>query len=245
MKPLLRNILGFSAAALLIAGTQVATSCLKGREPVLACETTLIHYADSLRFISEDEIRSIIDKADGIPVGKRLEDIGLEKIETALEASGVVCNAEAWVTGDGRLHVRVSQRTPVLKLVDGGREFFVDATGFEFPMQESFHGEVPQISCKAGCGEERNLELLEFISALRKSPFWPLGISDIEQSGDGEVTFRCGDRPEKFIFGKAAGPFDVRVDKLALYLDTIVPSLEDGKTYKTVNLKYDGQIVCK
>lgn len=244
MNKILRYALGAAAAAVLIAGSVIVTGRGRDREPARACETSVIHYGDSLRFIGEDEIRNLVEKVDGIPIGRRLEEIGLEKIELALQNKSVIRKADAWVTDDGILHIKVNQRTPVMKLLDGDKEFFVDETGFEFPMHESFHQDLPEIRCKAGRSEEENLVLLEFIGALRKTKYWAQGVKDIAIDKDGSISFRIGERKEKVVFGQP-GSRDGRMNKLDIYYSTIVPSLEEGKNYKTVDLKYDGQIVCR
>ena len=54
---------------------------------------------------------------------------------------------------------------------------------------------------------------------------------------------RSGD--EKFIFG-SLNDIDDKLTKMAGYYRTIKPQAKaKGKTYKTVNLKYKDQIICK
>ena len=51
-----------------------------------------------------------------------------------------------WAAGLVRiLHVRITQRAPVLRFQDGERGFYVDAEGFIFPLHKTYTAPVPVV----------------------------------------------------------------------------------------------------
>ena len=64
-----------------------------------------MHFADSLRFVSEQDIRDYLDKRYGPYIGERMDSVQLARIEDMLESRSAVMRAEAWTTDDGVLHV--------------------------------------------------------------------------------------------------------------------------------------------
>ena len=59
--------------------------------------------------------------SSGIPtVGTPVAQVDLAGIEKAIRSNGFVDRASAYVTHDGVLHIKVSQRKPVLRLITDG-----------------------------------------------------------------------------------------------------------------------------
>ena len=66
-------------------------------------------------------------------VGVPISEVNLVGIEKAIRNNGFVDRASAHVTYDGVLHIAVSQRKPVVRLVCGGYDCYVTSEGFVFP----------------------------------------------------------------------------------------------------------------
>ena len=63
----------------------------------------------------------------------------------------------------------------------------------------------------------------------------------VNPKGDLTLVPREGD--EKFIIGKPEG-FGAKFGRIARYYEYIKPAM-DSTCYSTVNVKYEGQIICK
>ena len=109
------------------------------------CNGLEVGFADSLRFVSEDDIREYLDTRYGAYVGERLDSVQLSRIEDLLESRSSVMRCEAWTTDDGLLHVEITQRAPALRFQDGNSGFYVDDTGFIFPLHETFTAAVTTV----------------------------------------------------------------------------------------------------
>ena len=223
----------------------------------LSCNSLKVHFTDSLKFVSEEDIRGFLDSRYGRYIGQRLDSVRLAEIEQLIESRSAVLQSEAWTTSDGALHISVSQRAPVIRFMDGERGFYIDNEGYIFPLHRSYtapvrviHGSIP-VSVPEGykgfasTPEERSwlASMLEMNSIIENSRQWKAITDSVAVRPDGDIVLKMSRGDELFILGE---PHSLR-EKFAgieKYYDYIVPSKEKGY-YKTVNLKYKKQIICR
>ena len=79
-------------------------------------------------------------------VGVPISEVDLVGIEKAIRNNGFVDRASAHVTYDGVLHIEVSQRKPILRLVSGSYDCYVTNDGFIFPSPGRSAVYVPVVS---------------------------------------------------------------------------------------------------
>lgn len=223
------------------------------------CERLKVVIADSTKnhFVTPDDVKGYIDKEAPGYIGKPVGEIDLVKIEQIIDSKSAVMKSEAFVTKDGTLNIRVTQREPMIRFqkADGG--FYADCKGFLFPLQHNYTSHVPivdgHIPLKAGAGFKGEVtdkaekewldKMLALIRYIQDDKTLARNIiqMSIRENGDIILVPRTG--KEKFIFG-TPDRFEEKFRRMEHYYTAVVP--EKGKDYySTVNLKYDGQIVCR
>jgi cell division protein FtsQ len=204
--------------------------------------------------VNKADVKRFLDKEYGGYIGTVLDSIDLCRIETIIDGRSAVMKSQAFVTKDGTLHIKVTQRKPIVRFqkTDGG--FYADAEGYVFPLQSSYasyvqiiDGDIP-INMKSGHkGEIENPEekiwfdkVMKLVNFIEDSP-WKERIVQIHVGNGGELTLIPREGEEKFIIGQPMNIEDkfARIEK---YYTAIAP-LE--RNYKTINLIFDGQIVCR
>ena len=237
-----------TAAVAVIAGRN-------SRKPIV-CKSLDVVIVDSLEndFVNKADVKRFLDKEYGGYIGTVLDSIDLCRIETIIDGRSAVMKSQAFVTKDGTLHIKVTQRKPIVRFqkTDGG--FYADAEGYVFPLQSSYasyvqiiDGDIP-INMKSGHkGEIENPEekiwfdkVMKLVNFIEDSP-WKERIVQIHVGNGGELTLIPREGEEKFIIGQPMNIEDkfARIEK---YYTAIAP-LE--RNYKTINLIFDGQIVCR
>ena len=250
------SLVGVLAAAFCV-GMGLLYRHVRQEQSRVICGKLEVSFSDSLRFVSEQDVREYIDTRYGNFIGQRLDSVGLSRIETLLESRSAVMRCEAWTTDDGVLHVEIAQRAPVLRFQDGERGFYVDAEGFIFPLHKTYTAPVPvvegaiPVNVPAGYkGEapgERERQWIAGVLAIERyisaSRGWRDRVSAFRVRPGGELVLQLEGRQEQFIFGQ---PEDVpgKFGRIERYLGTIAPALEEGH-YRTVNVKYNQQIICR
>lgn len=257
MKPILGRIILISSLVLTAAGLALLVIAKDRHRASLTCEGLKVEYADDNRFVSEEDVKAYIDKYYGSYIGQRLDSVDLCKIEKILDDQSAVLKSEAFITPDGNLNIRLSQRAPVLRFQKGDLGFYVDERGYIFPLQENYSADVPvvdgdiPIDYTAGYKGKAQTEredrwisgVLGMMSWLSKSKTWKDSIVQVAVSSKGDLILVPRTGKEKIVFGcpdEVADKFS-RIEK---YYEYIRPSVEEGY-YSTVNVKYDGQIICR
>lgn len=254
-----RHIINALSAVILTAALVAAYMCGTSCHRPLKCKGLRVEIADSAvnSFVSQADIRRYIEKEYGQYIGMALDSIDLVRIEDIIDGRSAVNNSEAYVTRDGMLNVKVTQRTPIVRFQkhDGG--FYADAEGFLFPLQRSYSSRVHvidgDIPLKANSGYKGMVEdpkeklwlgkVLDLVNFMEGSKIWKDKIVQITVSNGGELTLIPREGNEKFLFGQ---PVDIedKFRRMELYYSCIIP--EKGTDfYKSVSLEFDGQIVCK
>jgi cell division protein FtsQ len=208
-------------------------------------------------FVTKSDIKKYLEEGYGPYIGQRLEEMNLTKIEEVLDKRSAILKSEAFTTHDGNLNIRISQREPIVRFQKGNFGFYADGRGFIFPLQRKYtslvtviDGEIPLKVAPGFKGEPEDSsqrkwlgEIIGLVNYMNESKVWADNIVQITVIGRGELVLvpRIGN--EKFYFGKPVNIED-KFQRLGEYYKSIVPY--KGKNhYSTVNVKYDGQIVCR
>ena len=245
MKLCRRHILSLFALVALLAAMAATTSLSAVDRRLRTCEGVRVTFTDGPRFLSEAEVKNVLDKRCGSYIGQRLDSLQLFKIESVLNMQSAVLRSEAWTTDDGYLNVRITQREPVARFQNGDDGFYVDRNGVYFPLKDSYTANVPIIDGNAPVGGSDKARKEWMQNALAMLAYMDGGWADrivqmhVDENGDLILIPREGD--ERFIFGE---PRDVKAkfSRMEDYYRYIKPG---EKQYKVVNLKYEGQIICK
>ena len=259
MKPIFRRGLGLllivACAAVWVVSSGMSAKALRQR----TCQgkgSLDVTITDSLerQFIGKADVASWLEKEYRAYAGLPLDSVNLDQIEKLVCAHSVVRECQAWLTDDGILHVALSQRQPVVRFDDGTNGYYADATGFVFPLQSRGTVDVPvvdgRIPMKIPRGfkgtpqnEAEKAWLDKMIGVVNhiRGTVWEGNIVKMTVSANGNLVLTPRQGNEQFIFGE---PVHVK-EKMSLmkaYYESVVPVQPD---YRTVDLRYRGQLVCR
>lgn len=246
MKKVLRISLSGIFMLAFAAGMGVLLHIVAENRHSIACSGIKIDIAGSGAFVTEESLQKDIDSFYGIYVGQRIEEVRTAEIEKMISLKPAVQNCEVWVTDDGLLHVQVCEREPVLRFDFKGKSTFVDRTGMLFPPEgnKSDSLQVLSISCDPARGVDSKWleDLLAVAEKVARSGSWSEIIDGyiIESNGDLVLLASSG---ERLIYGNFSR-MEEKFDAMERYFTQIAPKHADSP-YKSVNVKYKGQIICR
>ena len=119
MKAAVKYSIAGALVALFCAGMFFLYRQVRQEQREIVCGRLDVSFADSLRFVSEQDVREYLDAHYGTYIGQRLDSVQLARIEQMLETRSSVTRCQAWTSDDGVLHVEIAQRAPVLRFQDG------------------------------------------------------------------------------------------------------------------------------
>lgn len=259
MNKTLKYILTAIGGVLLAACLILAFTAGSKVRRAVKCTGLEVVVLDSMRnsFVSKSDVKSYLDKEYGSYIGEAIDSIDLIRVEDIVDGRSAVLKSQAYVTRDGILHVEVTQRKPVVRFQkkDGG--FYADAEGYIFPLQRSYASHVQVIDgniplaansgYKGAIGNPKEKEwfdrMMNVINFIEGSRTWKDKIVQIYVDDGSDLILIPREGNEEFLFGQ---PVDIedKFHKMEKYYTHILPAKGAG-FYKTVDLKYEGQIVCK
>lgn len=259
MKQTVKYIL-FGIVGVLLAACMIVAVCAGSRSRLgLRCEGLEIAVLDSMRnsFVSKADVKGYIDREYGKYVGMAVDSIDLTRIEDIVDGRSAVLKSQAYITRDGILHVDVTQRKPVVRFQKSTGGFYADAEGFIFPLQRNYASHVQiidgNIPLAANSGYKGAIDnpkekawfesMMRVVNYIENSKVWKDKIVQISVNEKMDLILIPRDGKEQFHFGQ---PVDIaeKFSKMEKYYTHIIPA-KGADHYKTVDLKYKGQIVCK
>lgn len=252
------TVIGIFGAALAVcmACSFIAGSALRSD---LRCERLHVEILDSMEngFVSKSDIKKYIDKEYGEYIGQPLDSLDFVKMENIIDGRSAVLKSEVFATKDGTLNIMVTQRRPVVRFQkkDGG--FYADAEGCIFPLQSSYASHVQvidgNIPLAANSGDKGIISrpqerewfesIMGVVRHIETDRTWKGKIVQIHVEDNGELTLVPREGKERFIFGH---PVDIerKFNKMEAYYSTIIPE-KGAERYSTIDVRFEGQIVCK
>ncbi len=257
MKAVIRRILLALICLALLGGLCILLATSHSHRQLLTCKGLKVEYADDHRFVTEGDVKDWLEKEYGSYIGQRLDSVDLDRVERILDDQSAVLKSEAYTTEDGLLNVRIRQRAPILRFQKGTEGFYVDDRGFIFPLQEHFTAPVPIVDGAVPVNftpgykgkartepEQRWIEdVINLMGWIRKSKIWREAFTQVTVADNGDLVLTPREGKERFIFGTPDQVVE-RFDKIGRYYEYILPARGEGY-YKTVNVKYDRQIICR
>jgi len=196
----------------------------------------------SYRLVTPSTITEMICRIEN-PVGHQISEIDIHRLENGITAVGAVLNTEVAIDRNGTVHVQVTQRHPILRFQSTEYGYYMDDTGFCFPLSDLFTSDVPVVS---GSIRENDLKwkngMLELGQYLDGNRFWNTQIEQINVSDDGTLTFFSRTSEHRILFGHPEN-IESKLSRLMTFYKNIAP-IYGWDYYSSVNLNFQGQIVC-
>jgi cell division protein FtsQ len=223
----------------------------------------VIHNNDENLFLSEEGVRKFFeDRNEGETRNlKRLDIAGLEK---ALNSHPAVENAEVSENINGELKIEITQRTPVLRIINkDGESYYIDSHSRLMSLNENYsarvmvaNGEifepfarryqfsVEQIGRSKVFSEVSLLDdIVKVNDYIRNDSALVNLVQQIYVNKDKELELYPIIGNHRIIFGKA-DDVAAKFNKLKLFYTQGLNKLDAWTKYSTINLKYKNLVVC-
>ncbi len=195
---------------------------------------------DNKMFLTNEMVNNLLIQNLGGTSSIQKEKVDLKDLESVLKRQPFIENAEVFTSEDGVLITKVLQKSPVARVVNGNRNFYVDKNGSIFQLSNNFSSRVPIV--QGNIEGEFKKGFIETFSAIEKDDFLKKNIIAITIQKNGSMTMLSREYDYEINFGKP-----VSIDKKfknykAFYQYASKDSLI-GK-YKSINLIFTQQVVC-
>ncbi len=235
-----------------------AGSLEKEGEKSEICKVIKIELVDSTssKLITPKQISNSLSKFEGEPIGKLNGELNLTTIEEVINKNSAVEESQVSTNLKGEMRVQVKQREPILRLQTKNGGFYIDKSGYIFPLSSNYtaymtiiNGNIPINIGKNFSGVVEGNEgewissITEFGLFLKENPFWESQIEQIYIAKNKDIILSSRVGNHKIIFGDAKD-IEEKLDKLLKFYNSVAAN-EGWSKYSSINLKYKNQIICK
>lgn len=168
------------------------------------------------------------------------EQVDLMDLESVLENHPFIEQAEVFASEDGMLITKVQQKSPIARMVNNSRNFYVDKNGNIFELSSVYSARVPLV--KGIIKNEFKKGFIGALNEINKDDFLKKNIIAIEVLKDGSLKMIPREYDYEIIFGKPILIEKKFKNYKAFYQFATRDTLLDK--YKSINLMFTQQVVC-
>lgn len=207
------------------------------------CTDVQIVVKDSLEkhFVNDKDVEAILRKASLNPIGKPMDKVNTDKIESVLLNNQMIRSVEAYKTPSGIIKLEIIQKMPILRIMSIRGNYYVDNEGSIMPVSSHYVARVPVVS---GYVEKElaTTDLYKFALFLQENKFWNNQIEQIfvHPNNEAELIPRVGNH--RILLG-LLDDYETKLNNLELFYKQAIPYVGWDK-YSMINLKFKNQIVC-
>ena len=228
------------------------------------CQKIVVNILDETNnfFIEEGDVLTMLtDKGEKI-IGNDINSINVNKLEEFLLLHPSIKDANVHRTLQGNIEIEIIQRNPILRIINKNREsFYVDEAGKIMPLSNKYTAHVLVASGNINLNytkliasqraivdnklDEKSSDLLFELQQLSNyiyhDKFWRAQIEQIYVTSSGfELIPRVG--THLIEFGGIENYENKFRNLKALYTQGLPKT--GWNIYKTINLKYENQVIC-
>jgi len=189
-------------------------------------------------YVSEESVNKLLiqNNIELSSIGK--ETLDLNRVEALLNKHEMIENAEVFLTLDGILKTKISQRRPIGRVL-GNNAFYLDRLGKKMPLSKSYSARVPVL---VNMKEKDIDEAFPLVDYINKDQFLTEHITSITRLNGGYYQLELRQTDFNIFFGKV-NRIDEKFNNFkAFYKKALKDDLIN--TYKMVDLQFGNQVVC-
>jgi cell division protein FtsQ len=242
----------------------VVLGFVSSRQKKTLCTSIHVIYVDSLEhhFVDKDDLIKLIDEKDEKVLGRPISELNLSKLEDIISAQAYVKSAEVYTEINGILNAEIAQRMPIIRIINNENQgFYIDDEGYLLPLSKKVSlrllvasGNInfsPDFDTTAYIYDNANndinkkvlQDLLTLADYINSNEFWKAQIQQIYVNKKNEFELVPLVGAQIIYFGNINN-YQKKFKKLeATYKKGFL--YKGWNQYKSINLKYENQVVCE
>ena len=203
-------------------------------------KTKVVFVGENASFLKQETVNKLLIENNADASAIRKDKLDLNKLEKAVSSDPMVEESEVFVTIDGVLKAVVKQKTPIVRVFDGKRSFYIDYKGNTMPLSANFTARVPLV---LGVIRKQNSEALaELFRKIYDDEFLKKNIIAIQIMPNGSLKMLNRNFDYQIDFGGAKN-VDAKFQNYKAFFQKAVVDSSLYK-YKKIDLRFTQQVIC-
>lgn len=250
-KRIWRHILIGFAWTVSLGGLAVLMGFIEFKKSGVICRDVKVSIPGNQYFIDRQEVDNILKIHRHKLVGRKLGEINIQDLEQRLKANPFIESATVYVDMDGVIRVEISQRQPVLRIVNQfDQNFYIDQHGLKIPLSNNFTAKV--IAANGYIDEvfggkldtlhtDIAKEVYKTADFISRDSLWSAQIGEIYVDQDHQIELIPRVGTNRILLGNADS-LESKFSNLLTFYKKAMPQVGWDR-YKTINIKYANQVV--
>jgi cell division protein FtsQ len=250
-KRIWRHILFGFAWTIGLGGLAVLMGFISIKKSNVICRDVKVSIPGNQYFIDRQEVDNILKIHRHKLVGRKLAEINIEDLEQRLKANPFIESATVYVDMDGVIQVEISQRQPVLRVINQfDQNFYIDQHGLKVPLSNNFTAKV--IAANGYIDEvfggkldtlhtDIAKEVYKTADFISRDSLWSAQIAQIYVDQDHQIELIPRVGTNRILLGNADS-LESKFSNLLTFYKKAMPQVGWDR-YKTINIKYANQVV--
>jgi cell division protein FtsQ len=246
-----KRILISSVWVVCLGGLVVLMGFIEFKEAGVFCKAVKIYIPGNQYFIDKEEVDNILKVHRHQLVGRNMESINLHNLENRLRANPFIESARVYADMDGVIKVEISQRQPVMRVMNqAGQDFYIDQNGLKIPMSSNFTAKVMAANGyidEAYGGKLDTLhtgvvkDLYKTAQFISKDSLWTAQIAQLYVNANHEIELIPRVGTNRILLGNADS-LENKFHNLLVFYKQALPQVGWDR-YKVINIKFSNQVV--
>ncbi|MGB0839911.1 MAG: cell division protein FtsQ/DivIB [Chitinophagales bacterium] len=211
-----------------------------------------IDYEQGNYFVDEEAVATLVkQKLPRNTLNVPVSIIDTKILEAHLMNNPYVEKAEVYIDINGKMWVNIEQHYPIARVINtDNQSYYLSKEGLKMPTKTNFASRVPVISgyINDNGKTEGSIQaaiahnIFELASFIENDPFWKAMIEQIYVNEDRDFILTPKMGNHEIILGPTYKK-EEKFKTLKTFYQEAMPKV-GWNTYRSINLKYRGQIVC-
>lgn len=246
MSPLTRILLrtlGIVLTLVLFA-LAIAWGYRRAGEPE-ACRsiTYILADGDERVYVFRNELEGMLHSLDIHPVGRRVDQLSLQRIENTVRQHPMVRTAECYITPWHDVRVVITQRVPLLRVLTAEGTYLIDTDRRLMQARPAVKDSVLRVTGQVEMTMAAG-QLADFAFWLRDNRYWRPRIDHVHIRSAEMAVILLRDKRQPHVLIGRMDDYEKKLHKLQLFLDKGREATQD-KQYTELDLRYAGQVVAR
>jgi len=239
----IRKLLLVVSIPLIIVVVYFFSTRAKGNEICKDVEVK-INYKTEKPLLTEQDVYKYLNHPEGKNafIGKTKGSLKMNEMETDLLKKSTIKKADVYLGMSGDMKIEITQRHPILRVTPNGKVgYYLCDDRSKIPLSPNFTPDLIPVTGFVNAKIDKSLYSL--IGFVNNNTFWKEQIQQFFVSENQDISFIPFTGAHEVIIGDTLD-LDHKFKKLEIFYKKGLSKLGWDK-YKSVNIKYKGQVICK
>ena len=203
-------------------------------------KSVVVFVGEDAPYVNQETVNKLLieNNSDAKSIGK--DNLDLNKLEKRLNSHEMIEKSDVFVSIDGVLKAVVKQKTPIARIFDGDKSFYIDYKGDKMLLSQNYTARAPPDSGEIN--KKNSEKIAELFRIIYNDEFLKKNIIGVQIMPNGSLKMLNRNYNYQIDFGGTLR-MKAKFNNYKAFFQKAVLDSSLNK-YKTIDLRFAQQVVC-